>query len=1065
MIKFTKMLFVSILGVILLVSCSNNNTNPTMNPDPSSTNNTDSDSTKHIISFYNGNELYLTQAVADGECATEPEEPSIVEKEFKYWCSDEALETKYDFSTPVTSDLSLYSLFEVLPPFDNYSDKYLPVNAPFICEQKFYNGDQDIEIVLSCDSIEMNSDIALNQVSLSGGFENLTVDSIKNENGTLTISTTGTVQDKTSYIVFSRGTNDKGIYLTMPFIINEKLVPSVSIDKSSINIDFKKNDINFTIVSENQSFVQNIKEETNNYFSINDNKYELSILNINSDLKSVEAKLHSNDALNNDIINDISNNVKLNIASGALEDSIAHEISFELNVPQTSSSILVTPMREGFYSGNYRIHTIGSKLSQAFRDNILNLLNAPNNKNLFISIPDGEVTIRSINIVNDYEFTGKIEISSQSELMNATVSLNEIKVGDTTINPLVKLFSDEVATVENESIPVVVGYDFSSTGTIYQDECANYSGIKSYIQDLALEEEDTTIAELVSLGSSLGKIAYGAYSGNYSMASDGLGKVLNIDALRDPSLLMLERLQGIMDKLNEIENRIEEISEKMDDLKKELEKVGEQTVLNTFLNTYDIWISFMSNYYSPMMNEINNYTNAYYRYYYEFAMASHPDVSGSQASIDIYYDLSGNVVFPANNLIYSVDGKTIDKSKTKTIVFPELIHTLAGIRHNNGHAYTSIENDIIADLTAYQTYSDKDISDICKTLSFNAMKQYFSSQGTLDKYTNTFKNFCEALIASDIVSSVSISPLECYSILLKTIYNFGFEIEPDLNLVAIKLQTSFYASKKIFEFVKSINTGETDVDNYDLLITKVENELSSDRFYRSNDENGNVYNFVTNSYINVATNAYAIQFTLSYYDDKVARIVENDYKNIEAPELSGFESVKDEDLAFMKIKVQIYNTIKGTNYSFKGYLAKIGIIPNEIYDITKGVVTRIDGIVSGKDAASDLSFPGKIKEYYFEFIGDEPHTRSEELSSLKDFVLAYYVYAIKGEMISFDDDESYEALASFAATDMTDAYGQYNEQPIAAFCSGLDLSFFWEGYNTSVCVWSYYVAFKVVSNT
>ena len=182
----------------------------------------------------------MTQAVADGECAKERVEPSIAEKEFKYWCSDEALETKYDFSTPVTSDLSLYSLFEVLPPIDNYSDKYLPVNAPFICEQKFYNGDQDIEIVLSCDSIVMNSDIALNQVSLSGGFENLTVDSIKNENGTLTISTTGTVQDETSYIVFSRGTNDKGIYLTMTFIINEKLVPSVSIDKSSINIDFKK---------------------------------------------------------------------------------------------------------------------------------------------------------------------------------------------------------------------------------------------------------------------------------------------------------------------------------------------------------------------------------------------------------------------------------------------------------------------------------------------------------------------------------------------------------------------------------------------------------------------------------------------------------------------------------------------------------------------------------------------------------------------------------------------------------------------------------------------------------
>lgn len=1060
MLKLAKLLFASMMSVCLLSGCSTNELK------------------EFTVNFYNDNELYSSQHVKEGECAVEPEKPYQLEKNFLYWCTEQTLQNRYNFSTPVTSDLSLYSLFENEDPFNDYSEGYHSVNGPFLYTHKYFAGDKDIEIVLASDGVEMNNSISNEQVLLTGGFEDLTISSVTSENQVVTIRTTGTVKNETGYVSFSKATNKSKIYLTMPIEINERQIPSVSIDKATYSISKQNKDVNFSVVSKYQSLVhgeltpeeylEKIKDGTFKYFSITENeKYEFSVTSIHEDFNGFDAKIHVKDDFNDEAINDICNNIKLNITKEALDDGLDHELSFDFNVPQTLTSLLITPMKRDNFRGDYRIHAIGSRFSQSLVDNVLTLLTEPNNKNLFITIPDAEVFIRSINFANDYEIYGKIDIVTQSNLKTANVSLNEIKIGETIIDPLYKMFVDEKIDVEIEETPVVIGYDSTKTGTINQDEGASYLGIKSYIQSLSLDEDvDNTIDNLIFIGTSLGKFAYGVYSGDYMMAGDAVGKAFGLDFLRNPSLLMLDRLADIMDKLQEIENRIQEISEKIEDLKKELEEVGQQTVLNTFLEAYNIWNAFKSQYYAPMMDEVRNYTTAYYRYYYDFAIASHPD-SIAEATINIYYDANGNLVFPADNLIYSVDGKIIDKSKTKSFEFPELYHTLAGIRHHKGHAYTTIEDDIIADLTSYRTYSDGELAEILKTLTFNAMRSYFSKQATIDSFTNTFKNFCEAITASDIVSSVSIAPLECFSILLKTVFNFGFEIEPDLNLVAIKLQSSFYAARKIFDFVVSVNYGDIDVNIYENLILKVEEELASTRFYRSNDENGNVFSLVSNCYIEAATKAYGIQFTC---DDKGggdivknAKIVADDFKNIDAEPIKDFVSVTDEDIAFMKIKVEIYNLIKGTNYSFKGYLGKIGIIPKEVYSMTFGILTKIDGIVKGEDDVDDLSHPGDYHQAAFSNPNATPEITYNKYDSIGDFYWdGEYVYGLKGRMISFDTGDSYEMLAAFTAARMKNAYGDYSDKPLGFFGNGINIGYFFHDFRDAVCVWSYYVSFRVI---
>ena len=1053
-----KKFVILLLGVSLLGGCGEQSNN------------------EYTVTFYNDKVVYLVQNVKSGECVNEPEKPTKKDQTFLYWCSDIELKNRYDFSTPVISNLSLYSCFENDDPFKDYSDKFHPVNAPFICEQNFFEGDEDISIILKIDGIQMNHKINHNQIRLSGGFEDLTVTNVSVEFEKVEIKTKGKVKNDTSYVTFSKATNSKGIFLTMPFEINQKLVPTVRIDKSSFVYEIKKRNIFFSVKTEYQSFKHDssitpddllVKNEdgTYKYFSISeDDGLELTILNIHEDFNGLDAQLHVKSNFKEETINHISQNVKFNISGDILEDEKNYELGFDLSEPKSISSLMVTPVKSNTYAGTYRIHLIGRRYTQELVSNIPNLLKSPYNKNLFMSIPEAEVTIETINKPNDFEIYGKVRIVTENEVLSdASISLNDIQIEENTIHLMRNVFNDELANLPIETTKVVLGYDSSKTGTIDQDDGSNYFGVKSIVQDLAMEKEESTIDQLIEMGTMLGKVAYGAYSGDYIMVGEAIGKTYGIDFLRNPSYLMLDKLAGIMDKLLEIENQIQILGEKIEELKKELEEIGQTAYLNAFISAFGVWSSFKSDYYKPMVDEMGNFTTSYYRYYYDLAMASHPETT-EESSINIYYDMNGKLLFPSDNGIYSVDGQIIDKTKTKKVVFPELDHTLSGIRHNKGRSYINIENDFVADLLSRGTYSDDELSEILKTTTFNAMKKYFSTQDRMDKFTNVFRDFVTSITSSDISTSVNVSPLECFSIMLKTIFNFGFEIEPDLNLAIVKLQSTFYAAKKVFNFVRTINSG--DIGRYDRLIEKAQKELTDTRFYKSNDENGNAYCFASNCYINPTVSSYAIHFRLDWDNKASVKLIENDYQNPNAEEMKEYVSVDEDTLAFMRVKVKVYNMVKNTNYSFKGYLGRIGIIPKELYALTLGVLTKIDGIVSG-DKTYNLTVPREnnyIDEVFFDSpYGDGSYVRNK--NTIKEFDRLYceFVYAIKGNMFSFEDEQYHTMIVSFATAALKDATGGYYRNGIGFFGSDVDLETLWTGdLKNMLCVYAYYVAFKVV---
>lgn len=1010
--KHLKKLFIGLFSLSFLAGCSENN-----NQDP----------IKHTVNFYDNNQLYLTQSVVDGECASEPEKPTKFGYSFQYWCSDEALTTPYDFSNPVKSNLSLYSSYQKLAPFYDYNEKYAPTNAPFICEQTFTENDQDIEIVLTPDNVSLNDSIGVDQVKLSGAFEDLLVSSVSISNKTVTISTTGTVKKDIGYVTFSKFASPDHVYLTAPINVNDALVPSVQVDKSSFLIDAINKDVYFSVKMENDSlkhqnsetseqYLDKVIDGTYNYFSITEGRgVELNILAIHEDFKGFDAKIHTDGDFDYALMDTISNYVRLSISSEALVSEKNYELGFELNILQTASQIIVTEIGNNTYVGNYSIHLVGCRVSQDLRNNIKTLLTSPNNQNLFISASNATVRLETIEIKNDFEIAGKLEILTESLPSDATVSLRDIQNSESAIHPVSKLFDEIETTPRIENVKIDVGFDHEANGTVYQDEGTSYGGVKNIIQDLALHEDDeaTAIDSIIFMGTTIGKISYGIGSGDYMMAADAVGKVFGMDAIRNPALLMLERIDQIMNELQEIERRIDALGQKIDDIKADLQEIGQLAYLDNFLNAYSLWNDFIRDYYTPMINQIENFSTSYYRYYYDLVMASSALNTDTTAEIKLYYDSNEKLVYPADNLTYSVDGKIIDKSKTKSIVFPELHHSLAGIRHNSGHSYRSIENDIIVDLVSYKNYTNIELEEIVKMLIFNAMKNYFSTQEKIDSFTNSFKNFCNALTASDAISSLSITPLNCFTIMLETIYNFGFEIEPDLNLVATKLSTSFYGAKKLADFVKAINSGEINISKYDDLVQDVCDELSSRRFYHSNDEHGNVYCFATNCYVQYGCDAYGILCSHGG-DSHIARSSNGDTIT-SAPELENFSSITESSYNQIRIKLRIYNKIKGTNYSLKDYFVHIGMISPSKADLLKGIIVSINGIVRDEDVAL-LSYQKEKLDYYNGTDYYENYTGYEHYVNQDSF-------AISGKAISFDGTTSYTGLSAFIYSFYTTSIG------------------------------------------
>lgn len=98
----------SLCAVVLGNSCSEEASDPT--------------TVTYTVTFdTDGGTSIASQTVEEGECATQPSDPTKENYTFAGWYENAACTTEWSFSTPITSDTTIYAKWETEAPVQTYT--------------------------------------------------------------------------------------------------------------------------------------------------------------------------------------------------------------------------------------------------------------------------------------------------------------------------------------------------------------------------------------------------------------------------------------------------------------------------------------------------------------------------------------------------------------------------------------------------------------------------------------------------------------------------------------------------------------------------------------------------------------------------------------------------------------------------------------------------------------------------------------------------------------------------------------------------------------------------------
>ena len=1046
------------LAALALVSCgAQEGVSSSESSGPSSSSASTAPKSVFTVSFYDGKTLLSTAEVEEGDLVSEPADPSKAGFDFKGWYIDPSLSEKYDFATPVTESFSLYASFSKTNYFECYNGDYLPTYSALSTEMALFQNQKDVELVFAPNRLLDLSDAILpDMVRLSGAFEGLSVSAVSLKDGQLHIATKGELVPGTGVIVLARETNAAGAYLTASVSVGER---HAEIDASTYRRP-SSNGIDFTIAMKNINLKNDAALSKDDYkakansgeiplFSIDlPDRYSLQLIELSDDFTAFRLRLTSAVGdISAEIIQELTYSVLVHINGEALSDGISKDFKVDLLHYNTQTTLNVHETGTEECAGSFQIKFLGCRLTETFKNNIGGLLASEQNKNFVVSFPGVDTTLTKLEAVDDTTLKGEFTFPKANlGEGNATIALGEFTVPDSENKGhfAKNWFDDQDVIPEGESLAYVIEAapeTGGGTGTVTQSGFQSYKVIKSAVEESAFkptEDAENDLTTVISAATNIGKIGYGLYSGDFSTAKDGAGHLLGIDDLIDPSTRILSSLASVYDKLMEIEAKIDSIISNLDVIQAELEQIGQQSILTNYLSAHSAWKDFVTDYYIPLKNAIVAYSNDYFRYFFNLVLDSYNRDAGKEPAVTLYYDTEGNLSFPGRNPSLSIDGKSIDKSATKVVHLPQLSHSLVGVLDNDGHVYPAIEEDIIADLFSYGTIDEELIADIIKTIRFRAMQDHFSSASELDSFTNTFSNFCTAFTSTEFGTTLNatITPLDCYRVMLETVYNFGFEIEPEFNIAITKIESTYYCARSILDLVQLINSGEFISTRYDDLDKSVQKEFTDERFYHPNIDSKTIYCYGTASYLTWNLEAYGISiqttgdYDSGYGEDYYINRAENfSLDNHDKP--AGLTTIDEASVRLMGLKVKLYNNLKGTAYNLGEYLTKIGVIPQDKAEKTLGIILSIDGFEDDDDDIEDMRFPANWM-----------------IDTDRKATLAF-----KGKAYSFADGDVVNGLVAITYNYMSTSMGSYVGP------GDITNVGYVEGGGWSFGVWAYYLNF------
>ena len=877
--------------------------------------------------------------------------------------------------------------------FDGYNADFLPSYSPLQTEAKLFQGDIDVELTFQSSMVNLNPNIGADMVRLTGAFEDLEVSAVSVKGDILSIKTKGELPAGDGYVCLAKQASDADIFMTAVVPIEERYV---EIDESTFRLVDDNQKIDFTIVMKNTALLNpdnlskdDYKAKANageiNVFAVNlsTDGYALEMIEISDDFSAFRLRLTLPEALNETVAQELLNKVKILISGSYLSDGKDHEFHIDLLHPSTRSSVKLYRENADQYKGSFEVKLLGCMRTGTFNDHLSELIVEPKNQNFIVSIQGYETAVTSLSTPDITTIKGEFTLPAEEDLREgeAAITLGTFYYTDDTGTGVVvpaatgfiaqNWYNGEGVTTDAETVsyafeePADTG---TGTGTVTQSARQSYRSIKTSVEQSTFDVKDNNDQDdattIINAATNIGMIGYGLYSGNFDSAKNGAAQLFGMASLANPSTQILSALASIYSKLLEIEAKIDSIVDQLSVIQAELEQLGQQALLNNYLSAHSAWKAFVTDYYTPLKDAIVAYSNDYFRHYYNLVIDSYDPYEGKEPKITLNYDAEGNLAFPGRNPALSVDGKKIDKSAAKTVTLPVLHHSLMGIFANNGHVYSSIENDIIVDLFSYGEYDESLVRDVISTIRFNAMQGHFGGAAELDAFTSTFSNFCSAFTSSEFgsVLNTTITPLDCYRIMLETVYNFGFEIEPEFNLVVVKIESTYYCARSILNLVQIINAGEFLSSRYDDLDKAVQKEFTDTRFYHANADDKTVYCYSTAGYVTWNIEAYGISMWLDGdYDSGwktrgcITRAETYDVNNHDEP--ASLTSIDEASVRLMALKVKLYNNLKATSYNFGEYLCRVGIIPEDKLEQTLGVIISMDGYEDDDDDVEKMSHP------------------------------------------------------------------------------------------------------------
>ena len=988
-------------------SASSQSTSSTSQPsDSSATSSHDLIDTYNVYFFDQDGKLYLHVEVNEGDLVRRPTDPELDQKKFDGWYTADG--EKFDFSTPITSNLELFARFSELSYFEGYNPRYQPTVSALSCDDIVIANQKDVTLHLSAKNVTFEEGINTKMIRLSGGFQDMTVKEVTVEDNKLRIRTDGTVGSGQGVVCLAKEVTDIGVFLTacLPIIETDSIIDRTSFgfaeDRTYVDVSIHlpkmtlRNDESLS----KEDFIAKVNGGQYKYFGIDNTPgFGLQLLEVADDFGSFRIRILLPGALDRSLCELLTNAAWLHIFPEAVTGNIAIEVPIDLLHPSTKTSVKMYRKNADEYHGYFELKLRSGKLNDDFRNKLDKFIADPLNKNFIVTFADVDTTLTALSSNDGVTLTGEFAVpSSIGDKATASISLAATKNPDDGADlPLAFDFIDgSPLACESETVDVVLDQTLEpggGTGTVTQSKAQTYYDVRSTVEQNAFHsgpESDYNAGAIVKAATNIGKIGFGLYSGDFTMAKSAAGDLFGIAGLANPSDQILASLAKIAEKLQEIEAKIDNIASQLQSIQAELEKIGQQALLTNYMAANSRWNDFITDYYVPVKDAIVAYSNDYFRYFYNLAIDSYDPFPGKEPTITLYYDRMGNIAFPGRNPSLSIDGKPIDKAATKTVTLPVLNYSLGGIFANDGHVYSSIEEDLIADLIAYDLYDDELIADIVSTIRFNAMQSHFDTTASLDQFNITFANFCTAFTATELgTTQSSITPLDSYRLMLETIYNFGFEIEPEFNLICVRLESTYFCAKSILEFTKFANSGEIISSRYDDLDKAVQKEMTDTRFFHSNVDSSTVYCYASACYVKHSCDAYGIAVdTLWEYghgcqklDVYLNRANTYDVNNWNG--INGLSSIDEASARLMALKVRLYNSLKGTNLDFRSYLSQIGIIPKDKAEETFGIILSVYGLESDDDTVHDLRFPSG---WYVD-------------------TDRWYAYALKGKCYSFADND------------------------------------------------------------